>query len=223
MEWFNLWWQGLGLVGQIMACAAIPMTIVMILQLILMILGIGFGSSDGDFDNDVIDHGGDHGLDHGGDHGLDNGGDNASDHGGTHDARFFTIRGVVAFFALGGWAGLAALTAGIRPLWSIHISLLSGVAAMLLASLAIKLALGMQSSGNIDLRNAISLTADVYIPIPPSRSNTGKVTLVLQERFIEVDALTDSDFTLRSNSKVEVVGVDGTDVLIVRPVDERLI
>ena len=202
MEWFFDWWRNLGLVGQVMACAAIPMTVIMLLQLVLMIMGIGFGNSDSDFDNDASDDGG------------DEGGSN------TDIARIFTIRGIVAFFALGGWAGLAAMTAGIPAIWSIWIALLSGVAAMLLASLAIKFALKMQSSGNISLSNALSKTAEVYITIPPLRSNTGKVTLVLQERFVELDAVTDSETPIKPYMKVEVVGITGGDCLVVSPITE---
>jgi len=204
MAWIQDWWQGLGLAGQIMACAAIPMSVVMLLQLVLMIIGIGFGGdSDSDYDSDGADDGG-------------------NDGGSNPDvARIFTIRGIVAFFALGGWAGLAALTAGIPVLWSVQISLLSGAAAMLLASVVIKLALRMQSSGNLNLSNAISQTADVYITIPPSRSQTGKVTMLLQERFVELDAMTDSETALRPNTKVEVVGLAGDDCLLVSPVAEQ--
>jgi len=212
MAWFNEWWQGLGLAGQIMACAAIPMTVVMILQLILMIIGIEFGHSDSDFDSDGADVG-DNDID--GDH------DHDGDSGVNHDAaRFFTIRGIVAFFAIGGWAGLAALAANIPVIWSIWIALLSGVAAMILASLVIRFALRMQSSGNINLVNAMSQTADVYITIPPSRSNIGKVTLVLQERFVEVDAVTDSESAIKPKTRVEVVGIVGTDCLVVSPLEE---
>lgn len=189
-----------------MACAAIPMTVVMFLQLILMLVGVGFGSSDGDLDND--------GADDGGNDGVDDGGNDSSN---PSAARIFTIRGIVAFFALGGWAGLAALTAGVPLLWSVHIALLSGVAAMLLASVVIRIALKMQSSGNLDLRNALSQTAEVYITIPPERSNTGKVTLTLQERFVELDAVTDSDTAIKPNTKVEVIGLAGSDCLVVCP------
>jgi len=133
--------------------------------------------------------------------------------------RIFTVRGIVAFFAIGGWAGLAALSGGIPKLWSVQIALLSGVAAMLLASAVIKFALRMQSSGNINLKNAISKLADVYITIPPKRSSPGKVTMVLQERFVELDAVTDSETEIRPNTKVEVIGLVGTDCLIVRPAE----
>ena len=280
MGWFIEWWQGIGLVGQIMACMAIPTSIVLILQAILMLIGAGFGGeADGDasdleadgvdadvsadfdtdgfdadisadfdadgfdadvsadfdadgfdadvsadfdadgfdadisadFDADVSDIGADahSGLNIG--HGFNG----ISAH--AHGIKIFTVRGIIAFFAIGGWAGLAAITAGIRPVWSVQIALLSGVAAMILASVVIRFALKMQSSGNIDLRNALSQTAEVYITIPPSRSNTGKVTMLLQERFVEIDAITDSAEAIRPYTQVEIVGLKDRDCLIVRP------
>ncbi|MDR0490010.1 MAG: hypothetical protein LBH28_02020, partial [Oscillospiraceae bacterium] len=134
-----------------------------------------------------------------------------------HDGlKIVTVRGIVAFFSFVGWAGLAALTSGVPTIWSIQISLLSGVAAMLLASAVIKFALKMQSSGNIDLKNALSQTADVYITIPPMRSNTGRVTMLLQDRFVELEAVTDSETAIKPNTKVEVIGLAGSDCVVVR-------
>ena len=303
MSWFTDWWQEIGLIGQIMACAAIPMTVVLLLQAILMLIGVGFGHDsdsgfdsddadldadfDTDFDTDLdtdfdtdfgadvsvdldadfdadfgadfsmdasadadadfdmsvdvsadagTDFDSDSGLDasfdsgggmgfHSGGAGLHPGGGGAHA-GAAHTAshagglKVFTVRGIVAFFAIGGWAGLAALTAGIKPLWAIQLSLVAGVAAMLLASVVIKFALRMQSSGNIDLRNAISQTAEVYITIPPLRSNTGRVTMVLQERFVEIEAVTDSETPLKTNTMVEIVGLAGSDCLVVRQKQE---
>jgi hypothetical protein len=211
MGWFHEWWLSLGLLGQIMACAAIPMTIVMFMQLLLMIFGSGFGgASDSDLDNDGIDPG------------ADSSANEAGSYGNYSFFRIITVRGIVAFFALGGWAGLAALTAGIPAIWSIQISLVSGAAAMLLASLVIKLALRMQDSGNLNVRNALSQTAEVYIAIPPSRSNFGKVTMLLQERFVELEAVTDSPEILKPNTKVEVIGVTEDDRLVVRPLEDQI-
>ena len=209
MEWFTAWWQGMSLAGQIMACVAIPATAIMILQLVLMIIGAGFnGGTETDFDSE--------GGDPDKDHPANEAGSNSSS-----IWRIFTIRGIVAFFALGGWAGLAALSAGIRLLWSVQIALLVGVAALLLASFVIQLALKMQDSGNINMRNALSQIGEVYITIPPSRTNTGKVTMLLQERFVELEAVTDGDSEIRPNTKVEVVALAGKGQLVVRPVTEN--
>jgi len=175
-----------------------------------MIIGAGFdGEMDGDVDSDAPE--------------MDSGTDESGNYCGsrTDSMRIFTIRGIVAFFALGGWAGLAALAAGIPVLWSIQIALLSGVAAMLLASVVIKFALRMQSSGNLDLNNAVSQIADVYITIPPERSNVGKVTMVLKERFVELEAMTDSKEALKPQTKVEIVGLVANDCLLVRPITEQ--
>ena len=201
MEWFTQWWTSLGLAGQIMATAAIPMTIVMLLQLILMIVGFGFGTPDSDSDIDS----------------SDSPANEAGSYGNASVFRIFTIRGIVAFFALGGWAGLAALAAGIPTLWAIQISLLAGVAALILASLIIRLALKMQDSGNLNINNAISQPGEVYITVPASRTNTGKVTLLLQERFVELDAVTDNDTALSPRTKVVIVGIAGKDCLVVAP------
>jgi len=227
MEWFNSWWNSLGLIGQIMACAAIPMTVVMILQLILMLIGIGFESDadgDVDVDGDVDIDADDGGID------ADDGGIDANAETTPHDANYsgkagilkiFTVRGIVAFFALGGWAGLAALSADIHPIWALQISLFVGVCALLLAAIMIRLALRMQTSGNLDVKNAISQTAEVYIRIPPSRTEKGKVTMLLQQRFVELDAVTDSDVELMPNTKVDVVALADGDCLVVSPVSEE--
>ena len=210
MGWFGTWWNEIGLVGQIMACAAIPMTVVMILQFVLMIIGIGVdGDTDTDFDDGVIDTG------------AETSPPESGSDGKASVFKIFTIRGIVAFFALGGWAGLAALAAGLHPIWAIQISLFAGVCALLLAAVVIRLALRMQTSGNLNLNNAVSQIADVYIRIPSGRSEKGKVTLLLQERFVELDAVTDNETDLLPESKVEVVAVVNGDCLVVSPVTEE--
>ena len=267
MGWFLDWWREIGLVGQIMACAAIPTSIILLLQAIMMLIGAGFGSDSDDFDSDGSDAGADgydldstdfsagefdgdvsgvefdgfdgdasgvevdgfdggasgfgHDIFHGGDyHGSDAGSSAGFSHAAaghkTGGTRMFTVRGIIAFFAIGGWAGLAALTSGVAGIWSVQISLLAGVAAMILSHVVIRFALRMQSSGNIDLRNAISQTAEVYITIPPSRSETGKIMMLLQERLVEIDAVTDDSTAIKPHTIVEVVGQKDTGCLVVR-------
>ena len=213
MQWFIDWWVSLGLMGQIFALAAIPMTIVMILQAVLMLIGVGSmgavetdGGGSGDFElgpdgsNDAVIDANATGL-----------------QGVHHDpVRFFTVRGIVAFFALGGWAGLAVLALGWPAVFAVPVSLLTGVAAMSLASAVIRLLLRMQQSGNLDYRNAINLDADVYVAVPPARSGFGKVTMIFQERFVEVDAVTDSETALKVGTKVLVVALESSTRVVVK-------
>ena len=196
MEMILTWWDELNTLARIMAFFAIPATVVMVLQLVLMLLGTGF---DGDTDTDSSVYA----------------------DAGFGFVKIFTIRGIVAFFALGGWAGLAAMSAGIHGFWAIQISLLVGVCALFLASLVIRLVRRMQQSGNIDITNALGLSADVYMRIPPLRSQKGKITLVFQERFVELDAVTDSEVELLPNSKATVVDLlEGEDCVVVAPLGE---
>jgi len=199
---------------------------------------------DTDFDTDVDVDAGlagniDYGVDTGVDTGFDTDGDTDGDavlgeissyldrsvkevdsRSNTSILKIFTIRGIVAFFALGGWAGLAAMSAGVPAFWAIQIAIFVGVAALLLASIMIRLALRMQESGNLNLMNTLEHTAEVYIRIPPARSDKGKVTMLLQERFVELDAVTDSDVELVPNSKVEIVALADSDCLVVRPLTD---
>ncbi|MDR3084691.1 MAG: hypothetical protein LBU47_00075 [Christensenellaceae bacterium] len=223
MGWFLEWWEGLGLFGQTLACAAIPATAVMLVQTVLLLAGGAFSHSDGGADaGPDLDHGS------GGDGGLDFDHDHSFDHGAEHEQgdlseassglRLFTLRGIVAFFAVGGWVGLATFDGTRSEGLSLLLAMLSGGAALIFAALVIKWALMLQDSGNINPKNAIAKMATVYIPVPPLRSSTGRVTLLLQERFVEMDAVTDSPLPLKTGQSVQVVGVTGGNVLIIRPV-----
>ena len=239
MAWFNEWWAALGLLGQIMACAAIPMTLIMILQLILLLVGGGLGDgADTDFDSDFdteldMDFDADFEVDGDGvdfdgsdfdysgvGHDINDCQDPTHDHSGGSgsDLRLFTIRGIVAFFAIGGWAGLAAVAGDVPGFWAVQIALFAGAAAMLFAAYSIKFMVKMQSDGTIRIKNALGSMATVYMNIPPSRENTGKVNLLIQDRFVEIEAVTDSKETIRVNTEVKVVGLTDSSVLIVTPV-----
>lgn len=208
MTWFVDLWHNIGLLGQIFMTVAVPATVVMFLQTILLLLGFSFGTEadaeGGDFDGDV-DSDGDGDID--GD--LD-----AHDIAGL---RLFTVRGIVAMFAVGGWVGVALCDVGVNAGLAILFACISGLLALFIAAYVIKLSLKLQDNGNFNLKNAVAHTATVYIPIPPERGGTGKVTMNLQERFVELDALTDSKEKLPTGTMVQVVSVTDKNEVIVRP------
>jgi hypothetical protein len=218
MGWFVDWWDGLGTFGQVLACAALPATVIMVVQTALLLLGGVFGE-DGDAGPAVA--GGD--ADAGDDLDLDADADADGDFDGGaegHDAshagdglRVFTVRGIVAFLAVGGWTGVALLRTGETA--ALLGAIAAGAAALLFAALVIRWVLKLQGSGTIVASNAVDHMATVYIPIPPARSATGRVTMLLQGRFTELDAVTDGDAPLRTGESVRVVGVLGDNCLIV--------
>ena len=227
-----IWWESLSAIQQVFALAAIPATILLILQIFLMLIGMaGHGDMSGheiaehDFgehDAGGHDFGGHGGHDAVGHDGHDTAGhDGHEDHSHEHDdgLRIFTFRAIVAFFAIFGWTGIVLTEDKMNSVLAVLISAAAGFAAMLLMALFFKYAMRLQSSGNIDERNALGKTATVYIPIPPNRKGKGKITAVVQDRFIEMDAVTDSDTTLKTGTAVVCMSVSNQNIICVAPVN----
>ena len=205
MTWFTNWFDGLSTFQQALACAAVPATVIMLIQTVLLLFGIGGHAADhGEFDHDH-DFGHDHDFDHDGAH-------------HSYGVRLFTVRGLVALFAVGGWLGIAAVDLGASELTSGIIAAVSGILALLLVAYIIKVFLGFQESGNLDAHNAVTQTARVYLTIPARRSGTGKVMLTVQERLVEMDAVTDFEKDIKTDSMVQVVSATDN-YLVVCPLD----
>ncbi len=185
---------------------AVPATVVLILQTVLLFFGIGDdgadidGDCDGGFDCDDVPD------------------DFESDAVGSFEGkgiRLFTMRGIIALLAVGGWAGVTALEVG-APWWlAIPAAALIGFLAMVLVAYCIRWALKLQSSGNIRYDNAVGLVGEVYMNIPANNSGKGKINVVVQERYTEIEAVTNADRELHHGEKVRVVGMaDGNTVIV---------
>lgn len=201
MSWLIDWFNALSTLQQILACVALPATLILIIQSVLLILGMGLDSAaDVGTDSDV-------------DGEVDNFGDAAG-------LRIFTVRGLVAMFSVGGWLGIAAVDLGAGDVAALLIAVVSGLIALFLVAFIIKLFLGLQEDGNLDARNAIACTGRVYFTVPAARKGMGKVTLTTQERLVEMDAVTDCGEDIKTDSMVQVVSVSDN-VLVVRPISHK--
>lgn len=224
MSFFTDWWAGLNLLQQSFAVVAIPATVVLFLQTLLLLFGLG-SSHD-------VDHGVDHDFDHDLSHDFDHDSDAVAGHDAAHEfhdtphdgahhaagLRIFTVRGIVAFFAVGGWLGIVLGETGLPTAAVLLISLAGGTAALVGIALLLRWSLSLQDQGNLDLRNAIGKTAQVYIPIPADGASAGKVNLVLQERFVELPAVTQAHCVLRTDQMVKVTGIINQNTLLVKPI-----
>ena len=221
------WWNDMTLFQQILACMAIPATLILIIQTVMLIFGLGGGSdadaSDADgIDYDATDADAD-GIDY---DAMDADVDAEGDDGDAPDTRLdgdgaslriFTVRGMVAFFAVGGWLGLVLSKGGLASVLVALLALLGGCAAMFLMAVVLRWSLTLQESGNITLSNALFQQAQVYLTVPPNRTGAGKVTLTLQERFLELEAVTDADEPLKTGESVRVTGIIDETLLLVSP------
>lgn len=184
-----MWWQTLSLFEQISFSVALAATGIILIFLVLMVFGIDGADYDGGDFSAGIDLINDEPLT------------------GISGLRILTVRGVLVFIAIGCWLSFI-LYRPFGALFAILIGALGGVVAAYLQALAFRASLRLESSGNIDYHNAVGKEATVYLRVPKSRSGKGKVTVVIQERYTEIDAVTDEEMDLLPKSLVEVVGLE---------------
>lgn len=225
----------------IIACGA---SLVLVVQIICMIIGgandadfssgggmtdaldsdiSGGGGLTDAFDGDVSTSGGFSsmvdGIGGSGDIPGADGSDVSSDNAGINSGlafglRLLSLRSIVAFVAVGGWMGYTLCY--MLPWYAaLPIALLCGfVAACAMAGAMLGME-RMQNSGNLNPINAIGAQGTVYLTIPPKRGGKGKINVLVQERYAEYEAVTDSDEPLPTASEIKVIGHVGNNVLLV--------
>lgn len=209
------WWESLDGLARGFAFVAIPASVLLIIQTVLTLIGLG-DHGDGDMDL-TIDVDGDGIPDIPDISAMDASAIGDHDTGVGAGLQLFSLRGFIALFAVGGWTGLALLRGGMDRGLAVLIAVGAGALAMLLTAVLLRSFLKLQYNGALDVRNAVGLSGTVYLTIPPERSETGKVTLLLQDRLTQLEAVTDCDAPIKTGTEVVVVGVSGKTVLIVQP------
>ncbi|NMA36906.1 MAG: hypothetical protein GX942_01230 [Papillibacter sp.] len=210
----SAWWDSLTVLERILACIAVPATLVLILQTILSLVGLG-GEHDMETDADHdIDHDIDSDTDHDVSHEIDHDGHEQGYEHSEAGLKLFTLRGIIAFLAVYGWGALAVSRSGHPWFTAMGIGFILGLAAMLLVAAVLKLFITLQSNGAINLENAVGLDGTVYLTIPAG--GQGKVSIILQERFSEFDAVSQNGETLKTGTEVTVIGLTEDNRLIVK-------
>ena len=201
------WWNSLELVSQAFACVAIPATLILLVQTILMLIGIG---NDDGFGDDVADD-----LPEA-DGVFGDGETDVPDEVGFEGLKIFSVRGIIAFFVVFGWVGLAMDATGVALPITIAVSVVSGAAMMLVLAAMMKAVMKLKSDGTTDNRNAVGKSGKVHLTIPAKRSGEGKVHVMLQGAYVERGAVTDEDEAIPTGSEIVVIGVSGECDLVVR-------
>ena len=182
-----MFWEQLGLIGQIYFVLGCVASALLLIQFIMLLIGF---AGDGD-----IDIGGDGGPDFDGD--ADGG------------IGIFTLKGLVGFFAIGGWVGVACVMGGLQDGWTIVVSIICGLVAFVAIGFAYKAIRKLQADGAIDNRNAIGKVAEVYLKVPAKGEGHGKLSIVIQGKLVEMDAVTDEAEPIPTGREVKVVSIVG--------------
>ncbi len=167
----------------------------LVIQLVLMLLGFG---DEGDLADSEFE--------------LDEAGV-----GGNLFFGYMSFKAVVAFLTFFGLTGLLVEKSRWSSTWiSPVVAVAAGIVAFYIAGLIMSFLYRLQTHGNVDVKNAVGETAQVYLKIPAQNSGAGKVTVSLQQRTMELPAITQGEEIL-TGSLVKVVGVSGESILEVTP------
>jgi ABC-type branched-subunit amino acid transport system permease subunit len=210
-----MWWDSLSALQQVMFIIATVATSLMILLIIMMLIGMDGGEAfDGDIDVDVD-------LDDvdGGSFGDSNDVFNQESFFSLGGLKIITIRGMLAFFSIGGW--VVFMMADSAPVWlAMLVGVLSGSVAAVLLALIMRAIFRLESSGNLDYSTAIGKIATVYIRIPKNTEGKGKIMLVHQGKMIEVDAITKDINDILSKKEVKIVGLEDETTFLVESINQ---
>lgn len=174
----------------------------MVSQFVLGLLGIGDGhGADG---HDFHDAGGHDGHAHGG----------AED----HVSWFFGVlsfRALVAALTFFGLVGLATHEYLGTPR-DLLAAVAAGAAALYVVAFVMRSLHQLRADGTARIDKSVGKNGTVYLPIPGQKAGTGKVTLNLQNRTVEYQAVT-PDQPLPTGATVVVTAVVGPNTVEVVP------
>ncbi|MEE9406824.1 MAG: hypothetical protein V3V28_01990 [Polaribacter sp.] len=131
--------------------------------------------------------------------------------------QFFTLKNLVAFFAIFGWSGIASMDAGNSKMVTIFISIVCGLAMMFVMAALFYYISKLTSSGTLKMKNALNSIGEVYLTVGANRSSTGKIQIKIQGALRELEALTDHNEDLKQGKIIKVVEVTNNGLLIIEP------
>lgn len=135
------------------------------------------------------------------------------DHDFGHE--FFTVKNLIAFFTMFGWAGLAAYKSGVSNFLVVLIALVAGISMVFIMYLLMRNTAKLRNSGTLQMKNAVSQVGETYLRIPGKRGGLGKVHVQMQGRLVELDAMTDDAEDISTGKPVQVVSILNNQVLLV--------
>ncbi len=186
-------WQSLELIEKIYWCIAVPFSVLFLIQIILTFFGGDIDDIEADGDSDVsIEH----------DTGI--------------EFQFITLKNLVAFFTIFGWAGIACLDGGLGIGKTLIISFFSGFTMMTIMASIVYFMGKLTDSGTLNLNNAVGKTGSVYLTIPGKRSGLGKVQIKVQG-LQTLDAMTDNEEDIKTGAVVDVIKILNNEILVVKP------
>jgi len=129
--------------------------------------------------------------------------------------QIISIQSVTAFVMVFGFAGFAMIHgSGFHWAPSFGVAFAAGFAAMWLVAKTFAVFRKMQSSGTLDLKNAVGQTGRIYLGV--KSPEPGKIEVAVQGRLQIFDAISETGEPLPTDTRVVVVRVEGQNLMVVR-------
>ena len=133
---------------------------------------------------------------------------------------FFSFNSFIGFFCVGGWTGYLANDYTSFDQWIILlIAVFAGLVSYIGSIFILRRLKNWESSGNIDLDNAVGKIGKVYLGIPAKDQGEGQVEVLIQERLKIVKAISQSDKIDTGETVIVYDLVDNK--LVVEPYNEE--
>ncbi len=171
---------------------AIPTSIIFIIQTIMTFMGADATDGvDADFDSNL--------------------------HGTDSPFQLFSLRNLINFLLGFSWTGISFYNSISSPVFLIGLSLLIGLAFVLLFFVIIKQVQKLAEDNSFKLSNTINKSAEVYLTIPANKSGKGKIMISVNGAFHELEAMTEHD-KIPTGTVVKIVKIENENILIVAPI-----
>jgi hypothetical protein len=133
--------------------------------------------------------------------------------------KLLSFQGLTGFLMMFGLVGMALATGGSGVGLSVGGAVVAGCVTILVIAKIFEGMRRLQSSGTIDMRNAIGAEGKIYLRIPPG--GTGKVEVAIQGRLMILDAVSGETAEIATGTPVVVERLVSDTVLSVKRAQEE--
>jgi len=140
---------------------------------------------------------------------------------GADSLNFLSVRALAGFLTFFGLIGAGGTASHWHAGLSLGAAFAAGSSVMLFIALIMRWFRRQHSEGNLQPQNAVGKTARVYLRVPPGKSGKGKITVSIQGRSMEFEAVT-SGGELVTGSPCRVVSMITEDTFEVASLDQEV-
>jgi len=183
----GIFWDNLTTLGKIYWTIAIPATFIYIISFIIWLINKESDNNDIDGIDDEVNF-----LEY-----------------------FINFKTFMSFFTISAWIGIICINKDLSISLIIVISLISGLLMMLFFSYILFLFDKIKHNKTLQLNKILGMEGLVYLTIPAKRKSNGKIQVKLQGEIITIDAKTDEDDQIVSNTKIIIIDfLENNEILV---------